>query len=310
MTLNHYLAIAMIDETTLSDWSAGPSAAEDQKCSNAESAVRRAVSTNATLAAGSVRVFTQGSYASKTNVRLDSDVDICVCRYSQFFYELPTIGAAPAAYGIVPVTISFSNYKTDVGAALVSELGNDSVKRGNKAFDVHANTYRVDADVVPAFEHRRYTGFDSRGLPLFHSGIKIISDSGEVIINWPQQTHENGIAKNNRTSRMYKRLIRILKRVRNEMQAKNVSEAENIASFLIECLVWNTPDNLLTQSTYSAALRNILLHTYNATLNQQACNEWGEVNELMYLFRDGVKPWTREQANAFIGAAWRHIGFG
>ena len=264
---------------------------------------------DATLGAASVRVFTQGSYASKTNVKLDSDVDVCVCRYSQFFYELPTAGASPSAYGITPATISFGDYKTQVGTALVNELGKDSVTRGNKAFDVHANTYRVHADVVPAFEHRRYTGFDSSGVPLYHSGIKIISDKGEIILNWPQQTHDNGIAKNDRTGRMYKPLIRILKRVRNDMQTKNVFGAENVASFLIECLVWNTPDNLLIQSTYSAALRNILVHTYNATLDQQSCNDWGEVNELMYLFRDGLKPWTRQQANTFLGAAWRHIGF-
>jgi hypothetical protein len=31
-----------------------------------------------------------------------------------------------------------------------------AVQRGNKAFDVHANTYRVDADVVAAFEYRWY----------------------------------------------------------------------------------------------------------------------------------------------------------
>ncbi len=29
------------------------------------------------------------------------------------------------------------------------------VTRGSKAFDVHANSYRVDADVVACFEHRR-----------------------------------------------------------------------------------------------------------------------------------------------------------
>jgi hypothetical protein len=300
----------MIDETVLSTWAAGPSAAEDTKCSNAETAIRRAVTKNTSLTSDSVRVFTQGSYASKTNVRLDSDVDVCACRYGQFYYELPSGGVAtPAAYGIVPATIAFGEYKGRVGTALVNELGQESVTRGNKAFDVHANTYRVDADVVPAFEHRRYTGFDAGGNPLYHSGIKIVADTGHVIINWPQQTHDNGIAKNNRTSRMYKRVIRILKRIRNDMQAKSIQDAQNVASFLIECLVWNTPDTYLSESTYKAALRNVVVHTYNATLSQDACNEWGEVNELMYLFREGAKPWTRQQANSFLGAVWRHVGF-
>ena len=53
---------------------------------------------------------------------------------------------------------SYADFKNDVEAALKSYFGAGSVTRGNKAFDVHANTYRVDADVVPCLEHRRLMG--------------------------------------------------------------------------------------------------------------------------------------------------------
>lgn len=300
----------MISESTLENWARGPSPAEQEKCANAESVIRSAVKNNADLQAIDIRVFTQGSYAARTNVRLDSDVDICVCRYSQFYYELPDSGPQDlAAYGIVPASISFPEYKAAVGKALSNHLGASAVTRGNKAFDVHANTYRVDADVVPAFEYRRYTGIDHAGTGRYQSGIEIVSDSGERIINWPQQTYDNGIAKNDRTARTYKRLIRITKRLRNVMQVEEIPESQGVASFLIECLAWNTPDSVFRQPTYTSVLREFVVHTFNNTMNQESCNEWGEVNELMYLFRDGVKPWTRQKAHEFLGKAWDYAGF-
>jgi hypothetical protein len=301
---------AMSIESLLETWAQGPSTTEQEKCANAESVIKKALQRSADLVNYDVRVFTQGSYAARTNVRLDSDVDICICRYNQFYYELPNTGPQdPAAYGITPLTVSFSNYKDAVGRALVEYLGHSGVTRGNKAFDIHANNYRIDADVVPAFEHRRYTGFDMMGRPNYSSGIEIWSDDGKKIVNWPQQTYDNGVSKNNRTGRMYKRLIRIVKRLRNHMQNDQVPEATDIASFLIECLAWNAPDYLFSQSTYFAVLRDFLVYVYNATENQTTCNEWGEVNELMYLFRDGIKPWTRLQAHEFLGAAWTYMGY-
>ena len=298
-------------EQTLATWATGPGNAEQEKCANAESVVRSALSRSTVLRPFPLRVFTQGSYAARTNVRLDSDVDICACRdSSEYFYDLPTIGSQnPGDYGIFPKQISFGDFKNAVGSALADYVGAAGMTRGNKAFDVHANTYRIDADVVPAFEYRQYTGFDVSGAPRWETGIKIFPDYGTAIINWPQQNYGNGVAKNDRTGRRYKRLVRVLKRMRNAMRDKKVSAAEGVASFLIECLVWNSPDDVLMRDSYTDALRGLLVHTFNGTISQDKCNEWGEVNEIKYLFRDGLQPWTRQQANDFLGAAWEFAGF-
>src|SRR5690349_8220632 len=61
---------------TFSSWSAPPSATEQAKCENAERAVRKAIDASSKLAPHTIEVFTQGSYANRTNVRQDSDVDI------------------------------------------------------------------------------------------------------------------------------------------------------------------------------------------------------------------------------------------
>jgi hypothetical protein len=55
-------------------------------------------------------------------------------------------------------------------------------------------------------------------------------------------------------------------------------------------------------------MRYALAHLWNQTRTTDACCEWGEINELKYLFRGG-QPWTLEQAHSFLDAAWNYIGF-
>jgi hypothetical protein len=291
-------------ETTFSSWAQGPSPTEQQKCENAESVIKRIVRNDPKLSLLDIRVFPQGSYCARTNVRLDSDVDICVCLQDTFSYDLAfSHSKDPAAHGIYPATMDYREFKDLVEEALVSELGREGVTRGNKAFDVHANTYRIDADVVAAFEHRRYLDTTR-----YESGIEFYPDNGGKIINWPDYNYDNGVAKNNRTARKYKRVIRILKRLRNAMQDTGITAAQDIASFLIESLVWNAPDVRFAGDSYTRILREVLAETFNATLTPESCSEWREVNERKYLFRGG-QPWTREQAHNFLSAAWDHVGF-
>ena len=72
-------------EATFSSWGAAPGDTEQTKCENAERAVRKAINASAKLSAKSIEVFTQGSYANRTNVLQDSDVDICVLYTGTFF---------------------------------------------------------------------------------------------------------------------------------------------------------------------------------------------------------------------------------
>jgi len=92
------------------------------------------------------------------------------------------------------------------------------------------------------------------------------------------------------------------------MAEAGMQEAGPIPSFLIECLVWNVPDGGFGHTTLTADVRYALAHTFNETLNDEKCHEWGEVSELKYLFRKS-QPWTREQAHAFLRAAWNYAGF-
>ena len=92
------------------------------------------------------------------------------------------------------------------------------------------------------------------------------------------------------------------------MQGENIAPAKNVPSFLIECLVWNVPDEHFNQDTYRGDVRAVLANCFNATLNDTACASWIETNNLKWLFK-GQKPWNRSQAHMFLNAAWDKCGF-
>lgn len=128
------------------------------------------------------------------------------------------------------------------------------------------------------------------------------------IKNWPEQHYQNGVAKNDQTSRKYKRVVRILKCLSNEMAEEGVKSAKDAPSFLIECLVFNAPNNSFNYLSFKPMVRAVLANLFNDTLCDDKCSEWGEVNELKYLFRSS-QPWSRQSAHQFLSDAWDYIGY-
>lgn len=289
-------------------WAEGPSDTEQEKAENAENVVSEALKNDDKLSEMDFKVFVQGSYRADTNVRLDSDVDICILLKDSYFYDLQFSDLTHEQEPGQPPTITFADFKNEVEQALVRHFGRSQVTRGNKAFDIHANTYRVDADVVPAFAHRRYSqGKDIYGNHKYDEGIAFIPDQGGRIENWPEHTHENGKWKDEQTRGRYKQVIRVLKTLRNRMQDKKISEANDVGSFLIESLTWNAPNSLFNNSSLESDVEAVLSHIFENTYELENCQEWGEVNELKYIFK--ATPGVREKANDFSFAALKHLGF-
>lgn len=182
-------------ESTFELWSKGPGKTEADRCANAEKAVRNAIDAHEKLRGLDISVFPQGSYKARTNVRQESDVDICVRYNGAFLADYPD-NKAHADFGNLDSVFTYAEFKDLVGEALFDFFGDDGVTRGNKAFDVHANTYRIDADVVATFEHRRYTGErDQDGTHTYLSGVAFIPDEGEIVKNWPVQNYDNGLKR-------------------------------------------------------------------------------------------------------------------
>ena len=271
-------------EDVFRTWARPPSETEQDRSDNAERMIREAIRNDAVLSKRNIDVFAQGSYKHNTNIKQDSDVDICIRYMDTFFYDLPDQSVGPERFGIEPSVYTLLEFKNAVENALVNKFGRKSVTRGNRAFDIHENSYRVNADVVACFEYRLYTGSFVGGVAQYDSGTELHPDKGGRIINWPQQNYENGVWKNKQTGTRYKYIVRILKRLRNYMKENKVQAANDIASFLIECLAWNVPNDSYCSDSYISNVRSVLAHLFNETLTDEKCAKWGEVNELKYLF--------------------------
>jgi len=294
----------LVSEDGLRFWATAPSDTEITKCDNAVAAVRKAINAHAALANREIRVFAQGSYCNRTNVREDSDVDVCVLCSDSMFYDLPA-GMSPAQFNLsVPAAYGYAQLKNDVGAALTSYFAKGHMTRGRKAFDIKENTYRIAADAVPCFVYKNL----GQNPPL--EGVAFVPDglNASRIVNWPEQNYQNGVAKNTASGRRFKDMARILKRLCYRMKDGNIAAANCAPSFLLECLAYNVPYATLCLDTYRAAVSESLRFLYHGTQNPLLCGGWTEVNEQKRLFEAG-QPWTPTQVNEFVVAGWQYLEF-
>ncbi len=289
-------------EEQFNRWSKPPGTTEEQRCEHAEQAIRNAITASSKLAHRNIKVFTQGSYRNNVNVRQDSDVDVAVVCDNTFFYDLPD-GAGHEEFNITPATYHYPQFKDEVEQALRDYFGANAVKRGNKAFDLRENTYRVESDVAPFFLHRRYASAGK-----WNEGVELRSDNGSRVINWPDPHYENGVAKNTATRRGYKGVVRIVKALCNHMADDGIPAAQGVPGFLLECMLYDAPNECFLHDSWSSDVRSALAHLFNNTLTAEKCSEWTEVSGFKWLFR-GDQQWTWQQAHGFVDAAWNHVGF-
>jgi hypothetical protein len=287
-------------ETKFKSWSTGPGKTEQERCENAISMIKSAINASDKLKSKKIKIFLQGSYRNKVNVQADSDVDVGIVCSDVFFGNYPK-GYNRDSFGYVAASYSFDEFKNDIEIALIKKFGEEAVTRGSKAFDIKANSYRVEADVAPFMEHRRFKNDGS-----YITGVQQFSDDGKKVINWPEQHYENGVSKNKLTSRTYKRTVRVFKKLTNDMAANGIAEANDIPGFLCECLIWNLPNKYFNQSKYYDIFRDAIIYLY-AELDKESSEDWGEVSELKYLFGSSQK-WTKKQAREFLVAAWNYVG--
>ena len=297
-------------EETFSTWYQRASDAEQTRYENTCKAINEALRGSAQLNNYSFDVYAKGSYPAFTNVVRDSDVDIAAELTTLFGNDFihDAKGLTLDDVGVTPYTgdATLEAFKDDVEVALTSAFGNGAVERGNKAIHILESSRSLKADVVPCVTHKTWVSrYSSR------VGIRLRNDARptEKIHNYPKQHLDEGTKKNDATSRRYKRVVRILKRLENEMVEEGVIGV--VPSFLIESAVYNVPNGEFNLTTWTARVEAALRYIYNGT-KTDAClssDDWLEVNRCKFLFAPG-QSWSRETANNFALEAWRYLGFG
>lgn len=288
-------------ESSFNFWAAEPSNTEKTKIENAERAVRDALAKSNSLSNRDCSVFTQGSYRNRVNVRQDSDVDVGIVCKDTFFHD----GASDLLLkSFKPATYEYSDYRKAVQNAITNHFGYEAVTLGNKALDIKANTYRVEADLAYFFEYRWYY---TNGR--YEEGVVMFDTHRRKIINWPEQHYNNAVSKNTQTDRRFKKCVRILKKLKLKMAEDGNQSCNQVPGFLIECLVYNVENVHFQNNTLTNDIRTCLSAIYAATTSDIECQDWTEVSGLKCLF-GGHQKWTRQQANQFAYDARNYLGFG
>lgn len=287
-------------EERLMAWSKPPSATEIEKCERAERMIKEAIQDDPILSKMNIKVFAKGSYANRTNIPSDSDVDVAVVKQNLFYNTYPE-NKENSDFGFVTAAYTFEQFSKDVAKAIENKFGKTEVIVDVKCIKVRSNSCRVDADVVPHTVHRRYEESGN-----YIEGVAI-NASGNIIYNWPLQDYENGVEKNTETNKVYKALVRILKSIRSEMEEQEIDSSKYAKSYLLACLAWNVPNSILDQDTYNEIVFDSLDYLIDMTSDYSKVHEWGEVNELKYLFRD-IQPWKISEVNLFLREAKKFLG--
>lgn len=291
-------------EDRLSGWTGRSSATEEEKQDRTERMIREAVKEHAAFEDCNLTVYAKGSYANNTNVRADSDVDIAIKCRNVVYWEEAVEGAHPPG---TPYTGPWTPTKlrSELEAALEAKFPGQVDSSGSTAFRINSNTARVDADVVPCFDYQYY--FPSGE---YRDGAKIFKKDGRSLVNYPEQQLANGRAKNNRTNQYYKKAVRIMKRVENAMFTNGIHR--EVPSFFVECLVYNCPDRIFLESTWTETIRGIIVHVWNGLEGAEPTEEserWFEVNDCKFLFHS-AQAWSRQGGRDFVEAAWNYLGYG
>ena len=212
-----------------------------------------------------ITLLVQGSYANRTNISRASDVDVAVILESPFIPKYRN-GVTSSDYGFCYGTFSIYELKNEVQDALNQHFRGQGVERHDKCIKVVGNTYRVGADVVPAYRYRDYSNDYLYDKGNYVGGIVIRPDSGGKIINYPEQHIRLGIANS------------------------------KVSSFGLESLLWNVDESVYTKCS------SILGYTFSeivSFLKNDFVNfgTYVEINGINRLFPDLV---TQNACQKFI----------
>lgn len=245
--------------------------------------VQLAIDDSKELQVREIETFLQGSYANATNISGDADVDIVVMLKSSWIADTSLLNAGEKlAYDKDHRTVSYgaAALRLDTVAALNKYFGSNRVDPKDKCIRVAKVANYVDADVVPAIQHRIYISYDSQTKGRYVEGVKIYTQKGPIIINFPKEHKKNGINKNSATNNNFKPTVRQLKHLKRRAVKSGRLEQKATPGYLLECITYNVPDDVFIDD-HSGRLTGTLSWLLKANLSS-----FKSVDNIHELFKD------------------------
>ena len=317
-TLAGILAKAMAASRTrsswndrLAHWERPASNTEEAQIERAAGMVRRVFAGNQFLTSEGVAIQAQGSYFNNTNVRQEADMDLRATH--PLIYTEYGDGVVPAYAQQASGRSLVDRFGDEVCREMRREMareferafGRGVVTVGTKAIRIDKKIgSRADVDVVPTVGYRWVTWCALTGSYHEESGIAIFSENGDITRNYPDQHNRNGIDKRSRTRLRFKRIVRSLKWLRDELVEIGMLKLKQVPSFLIECLVYLVPDSafLVEEDDRFDRILRVLDELENMVSDAAMVQNATELNGIKYLFHPS-QPWTVADAKAFVAAA-------
>jgi hypothetical protein len=245
-------------------------------------------------------VFLQGSYKNDTNVYGDSDVDVVLCHTGAFYKDLSRLSPEDrrtydAAAGAA-ATYGYADFRRDTTAYIVGLYNN--VNAGKKALYIPGgNSGRRNADVLIAFQFRRYYEFKSWQNKRYDEGVCFFPAGGSMIENFSKLHSDNCTTKHQNTRSYFKPMVRIFKNMRNTMIAKGLLADGVAPSYFVEGMLYNVPNDKFSGS-YQQTWINCFNHIVTTDREKLVCASY-----MHWLVRDGSPiSWPVANFNTFMAA--------
>lgn len=247
-------------------------------------------------------IFLQGSYGNDTNIYAESDVDIVIRYEGAFFHDFTDLALEQksAFHSSFPdsATYPYESFKNHVREALESAFGN-SVVPAKKAFKITPNNSRRSADVVVAFQYRRYFEFKGNNSQRYSTGMCFFTSDNTRIANYPEYHSANLTRKHQATNGSFKPLVRIFKNMRSKLVENRAISKDTAPSYFIEGLLYNVPN-----SKFSGSYENMVFNALQWLQQTADRSEFLCANEEYYLLRDNSNVcWPCAHGEQFINAA-------
>jgi hypothetical protein len=301
MQQRNYLVEALAQARTrqswnerLEHWECPASNSEEAIIERAATMVRGALSRNAWLTSEGVQIEPQGSYYNNTNVRQESDIDLRATHPGIYIkYGLTVVpDYAYRTLGYFGTGSTYADLLARMRREITFELGREfgAVNvdaSGKKAIKVRgAPGTRAPVDVVPCFR-LHYVLWDANSQRYWTiPGVAILDQELQWTFSYPDQHHRHGIDKRANTQLRFKKIVRMLKRLRDELVDTGALTSKEVSSFLVESLVHGVEDPYFTveqDDRYDRLLRIVV--RMRAQVHDAQCHSAAlEINGINPLF--------------------------
>lgn len=185
----------------------------------AKGTLRAALSRSPLFNARPYEIFAQGSRVNGTALELGSDIDLVL------MLKANTGGGGWEAFRDEALAALSMSYVVRQGRRCVNVDDPDS----------------LFAEMVDILVVTEYRVGDEQGV--FFRDLQ-----GRPIVNFPKRHRYNGDAKDLRTGGQFKRAVRSVKRLRRLAEQQRAIASGAAPSYLLECLLYNVPDDVHCQS--------------------------------------------------------------